>query len=225
MSQQSSNRGNRKERRARASTGKQHDGEAIPLAQPSRSQPASKTLLELAEERNLLPPSLSPPSVSAKAVRPDGTIESFSDDEAYLGRDYIDITLYTISLSLLRLTLTILIENQYGSEPPTLASLPSKVYETIIAAPHSYVLLVLVALLHPQASLPSFQALFAAMSLACGAWLVNTTNRDAYLATMAKAPSLGTLWVWSVVELRWEVASATVAAVAAWAVVMGYGLR
>lgn len=225
MSQQSSTCGNRKERRARASAGKQQDGQAIPLAQPSRSQPAGKTLLELAEERNLLPPSLSPPSVSAKAVRSDGTIESLSNDEAHPGRDYIDIILYTASLSLLRLTLTILIENQYGSEPPTLASLPHKVYETIIAAPHSYVLLVLVALLHPQASLPSFQALFAVMSLACGAWLVHTTNRDAYLATMAKAPSLGTLWVWSVVELRWEVAMATVAAVAAWAAAMGYGFR
>lgn len=229
MSQSSSTPRNRKERRAQARTQArttERDEEPVPLSRPAQVQPTGKKLLELAEERNLLSPSQPPPSLSSHRFQPDGSLVSLSDNITSTPTfDYSDVALYTISLSLLHFTLTILIETQYASDPPTLSSLPSKVYETIFAAPHCYIILVLVALLHPRAAWPSTQCLFAALSLGCGAWLVHTTNRDAYMATMAKAPSLGTLWVWSVVELRWELAMATVSAVVAWAVGMGYSLR
>ena len=216
---------NRRERRAELRQMGKHDDSlrtSIPLAQPSRTTAKGKTLLEIASERELVPPSSTSPSITTTHINPDGTL-STTQGHTVDSTDYLEVLLYTASLVLLHLTLTLLVENQYSSTPPTLSSLPSRIFDTSIASPQPYVLLVLVAILHPRSAAAATQLLFAAMSVMCGVWLVHTTNRDPYLAAMARAPSLGTLWVWSVVELRWEVAVVTVAAVGIWAWLKGHG--
>ena len=209
-------------RKAASSDG--YQAESVPLSQPSRSRPERKTLLDIASERELLSPSssTSSPSVTTTTLNPDGT---FTDppSSSESAADYMDIALYSISLILLHLTLTLLIENQYSASPSTLSSLPSKIYTITITSPQPYVLLLLVAGLHPRASAAATQLFFAAMSVGCGSWLVHTTNQDPYLAVMEKAPSLGTLWVWSVVELRSELGVLTVLLVGVWGWLKGYG--
>lgn len=215
---------NRKERRAQA----REQGDAVRLEQPLRGPPASKTLVQLAEERELLGSSSAPPvSISTTNINPDGSITSErADKSAVAWKDnasslYLDIALYTVSLTLLHLTLAVLVHNQYAQTPP---SVPALFYETTIASPAPWLLLLLVAGLHPRAADPFAQVFFGIASVACGCWLVKTTNTDAYLATMRKAPPLGTLWIWAVVELRWEAAVATLALVAGWGWLVGYSL-
>ena len=221
---------NRKERRAQA---KQKRDE-VPLSQPSRDVPKQKTLLEIAAERQLLPStssaaSTTSPSIARKIINPDGSISdeipaqdgSTSPVGKTATSSYLDIALYAFSLSLLHFTFTVLVHNQYGDSPPLL---PSILYDSTIASPAPLLLLVVVAVLHPRSGHPAVQILFAAMSVGCGMWLVHTTNREAYLATMKKAPPLGTLWVWATVELRWEVAAGCLAIVAGWGWWSGYGI-
>lgn len=47
------------------------------------------------------------------------------------------------------------------------------------------------------------------MSVISGCYLIYVTNQAGYLATQKKAPPLGCLWLWAVVELdlKWAVLS------------------
>lgn len=45
------------------------------------------------------------------------------------------------------------------------------------------------------------QAVFFVMSAASGCSLIYVTNTSGYLATMKRAPPLGCLWLWAVIEL------------------------
>lgn len=50
------------------------------------------------------------------------------------------------------------------------------------------------------------ETLFFAASVGCGCYLIYVTNKEGYLRVMKKTPSLGCLWVWSVVEMRLGIA-------------------
>jgi len=65
---------------------------------------------------------------------------------------------------------------------------------------------------------------FAALSVGAGTWLVYASNEDPYMAVMKKAPPLGTLWVWAVVEMRWEWAVGCLGVVGGWGWWQGYGI-
>lgn len=217
---------NRRERRAQAR--KQQDGATdLPLSQPSREAPSHKTLLDIAAERQLLNrPSSSQnnPSITTTRINPDGsvsTLEPVEDVVDAAATPYLDIALYTISLTLLHFTLTVLVHHQYGTGPPSLLSL---FYSSTVKSPTPALLLVLVAVLHPRTSYMITQLLFAAMSLMTGAWLIHASNEDAYLAVMRKAPPLGTLWVWAVIEMKWEWAAGCLGLVAGWGWWRGYSM-
>ncbi|KAI4163075.1 MAG: hypothetical protein LQ348_007840 [Seirophora lacunosa] len=215
---------NRKDRRAQA---KQPTD--IPLARPPKQEaPKGKTLLEIASERKLLQTSnntTSTPSITTTRINPDGSITSSpdpADPSSTAPADYyLDILLYASSLILLHFTLALLVHHQYATSPPSLVSvfLSSTVFSS---AP--WLILLLVAALHPRAAHPVMQAGFAAMSVVAGGWLVRASNEDPYLAVMKRAPALGTLWVWGVVELRWEAAAACLAVTGGWSWWMGYGV-
>jgi hypothetical protein len=64
------------------------------------------------------------------------------------------------------------------------------------------VIFALVYTLHPRASWAITQAFFLALSTLSGCYLVHAANVYGYLAVMKRAPPLGTLWVWSVIELK-----------------------
>ncbi|KAL8703533.1 MAG: hypothetical protein Q9201_003290 [Fulgogasparrea decipioides] len=196
---------NRKERRAQVR--QQQSPSDIPLAQPKKQAAKGKTLLEIAEERQLLQKSntgnTASPSFTTTRINPDGSITEVPDPSSPTSTPYLDTVLYTTSLTLLHFTLTLLVHHQYATERPHLFPL---FLESTVFSPAPSLILLLVALLHPQASQPLLQVVFAGMAIVAGSWLVKATNDDPYLAVMKKAPALGTLWVWAVVELRWDIA-------------------
>lgn len=211
----------RKQRRAQAH-GKTGEGD-VPLSQPSKTLPNHKTLLDIANERQLLSKSdNSSPAITTTKIHPDGslsTLEPNDDSLESVETPYLDIILYTITLALLHFTLTVLIHHQYATTPP---SLPLLFYESTVVSPTSALLLILVALLHPRSHQIAIQLLFVTLSIVAGAWLVYASNEDPYMAVMKKAPPLGTLWVWAIVEMKWDWAVGCLGLVAGWAWWKGY---
>lgn len=69
------------------------------------------------------------------------------------------------------------------------------------------------------------QFIFFAMSLATGPYLIHISNTYGYMAIMKRAPPLGCLWLWSIVELDlvWGVLSLAIAV--AYSVKNGYGFK
>ncbi|KAL8966772.1 MAG: hypothetical protein Q9183_003218, partial [Haloplaca sp. 2 TL-2023] len=192
---------NRKERRAQAKQGK--DSIDVPLAHPKQDTPKGKTLLEIAQERQLLQTTdESNPAYTTHRINEDGTITDITD-ASDVSTPYLDVFLYSTSLILLHFTLNLLVHHQFATERPSLVPL---FLSTTVFSPAPWLIILLVALLHPRAAHPAMQALFAGMALTAGAWLVQASNEDPYLAVMKKAPALGTLWIWAVVELKWEIA-------------------
>ena len=213
---------NRRERRAKA----RPKQETVTLHQPSREPPKTKTLVEIASERQLLntPSQNQAPSVTTTKINPDGTLSTIDldvDTSASEESPYLDVALYTTTLTILHFTLTVLVHHQYATTPPSLRSI---FYSSTVASPTPALLLILVALLHPRSGQPVTQLLFAALSIAAGGWLVYASNEDPYMAVMKKAPPLGTLWVWAIVEMKWEWALGCLGVVAGWGWYKGYSI-
>lgn len=202
-----------RERRARAqaqdASYKRLPKENVPLSQPARTLPAHKTLIDIAAERELLSPkpangSVASSSIIPATINPDGSLSGIAlspkvDDHPDF--PYLDIAIYTSTLTFLHFTLTLLVHNQYATEPPSLIPL---FLSTTVFSLTPALLFLLVFMLHPRTSHPATQGLFAALSVIAGIWLVRATNDEPYLAVMKKAPVLGTLWVWAIVEMKWE---------------------
>ncbi|KAI9790786.1 MAG: hypothetical protein M1816_004744 [Peltula sp. TS41687] len=55
------------------------------------------------------------------------------------------------------------------------------------------------------------------LSLVVGAQLVGVVSDRPYLAVMKRAPALGTVWVWTVVEVSWFTGVVGLLGVAGWA--------
>ncbi|KAL9003187.1 MAG: hypothetical protein Q9188_003929 [Gyalolechia gomerana] len=212
---------NRKERRAQAKKGQ--SSKEIPFARPSREAPKGKTLLEIAEERQILQRSdhHGSPSVTTTQINPDGSISEIPDPSDSTSITYADIFLYTSSLIILYFTLTLLVHHQYATDRPSLLPLFTS---SVLFSPAPWLILVLVATLHPRASLPTMQVVFATMAIMAGSWLVKASNDEPYMAVMKKAPALGTLWLWGVIELRWEVAVGCLAVTGGWGWWKGYSI-
>lgn len=215
---------NRRERRAQARANPNTNNE-VPLHQPSRDVPTNKTLFDIASERQLLntTPQSSPSSITTTKINPDGTLSTIdsASDSPDATMPYLDIFLCTATLTMLHFTLTVLVHHQYAITAPSLTSI---LYTSTFASPTPALILVLVSILHPRSSHLLTQILFAFLSVVAGAWLVHASNEDAYLAVMKKAPPLGTLWVWAIVEMRWEWAVGCLSVVAGWGWWKGYGI-
>ena len=218
---------NRRERRAQA----KDKNNPIPLSQPSRNAPTHKTLIDVASERAAAlngTPSSDTPSITTTKMNPDGTLSSPNDIDSGKAEAeaeestplWLDTLLYTTSLTLLHFTLTFLVHHQYSSSPPNLGSL---LYGSTVISGAPFLLFILVYILHPRASQLPVQVLFGITNVITGIWLVRASNEDPYLAVMKKAPPLGVIWVWAVIELRWEVALPGLAVVGGYAWWFGYG--
>lgn len=215
---------NRRERRAQARANPATNID-VPLHQPSRAAPTHRTLFDIASERQLLNTTSRsvPSSITNTKINPNGTLSSAdsASDPLDATMPYLDVFLYTATLTMLHFTLTVLVHHQYATTPPSLTSI---LYTSTIASPTPVLLLILVSLLHPWSSHLPTQILFAFLSMAAGAWLVHASNEDLYMAVMKKAPPLGTLWVWAIVEMRWEWAVGCLGAVAGWGWWRGYSI-
>lgn len=215
---------NRRERRAHAHAQSNSTSSAttqIPLEQPSRTPPSQKTLLEIAQERQLFNQGdqdavVDAQSITTTTINPDG---SLSNSDPLDSASFLDALLYTSTLTMIHFTLTFLVHHQYASEPPSLGPL---FLSSSVFSPTPLLLLVLVFILHPRASHLATQVLFAAMAIVAGGWLVYATNDEPYMAVMKKAPALGTLWIWAIVEMRWEWAVACLSVVGGWGRWKGY---
>ena len=214
---------NRKTRRTASAKDPIRSANEIPLSQPIRNTPNHKTLYDIAAERQaeLLKDQTPQKSVNSNepkprivrtSINPDGTISESEDaiavengDEDPIG-SFGQAIFFASTLTMLHFTLDVLVHQQYGMSMDwgTIAS------STATAFP---ILVLLVYIFRPRASRPWAQCMFLLGSVLAGCYLVYSSNKEAYYAVMKRAPPLGTLWVWSVMEMRLEVALLSLLAV------------
>ncbi|KAL1598574.1 hypothetical protein SLS59_006861 [Nothophoma quercina] len=204
---------NRKERRAKdANKTAPHpfdptteiDEESVKniLKHPDRSGPKGKTLFELADERQRELDAAKPKSKIVQAQ------EALNEPVGAAG----DAILYAISMTALHLTLDVIVYNQYRE---------AIVWDEILkrAAAASPIFAVLVYLTHLEFSnrFPVLRNLaFLAGSIAAGCYIVYSANIYGYFYVMKAAPPVGSLWIWSVIEMSLPYAAANVVAVVAY---------
>jgi hypothetical protein len=207
---------NRKERRAAARDGKKKGdiltAADVPLAQPDRSGPKGKTLFEIADEKRA-EMAKKHPELFKNHAQDDELAEraarDFSDDP--LGA-FGEAILYSTTLTMLHFTLDVLVYNQYRQEI---------VWKDIFMKSGKVlpVLLVVVWLLHTETAMKlktPRQLIFLATAIAAGCNMIYSGNREGYYAVMKRAPPIGTIWVWAVLELQLPYAVGSVV------VVLGY---
>lgn len=244
----------RRQRRAAAadSTSAQLTSAAdIPFSRPNTTREKGKTLLEIAAERaaQLAPHGQPFPKSNNAAgsetqfvtISPDGTITNSAaltdhkvDNAAAEPVSPIFDTIFlALPLSCLHFTLSFLTAHQYAQE---LRILPIILNTLFVAFP---TLTLVVHLLHghllglasvriPQgvqkAATAVQQILFLLAANIAGCYLIHLTNDKGYYAVMKKAPSIGTVWVWSIIELGLAGALIGVAGPGLYAWWNGYGV-
>ena len=210
---ESSHPRNRRERRAAAreasKSGQQQPSSAadIPMVKPDyAARPAGKTLYQLAEERQALlakgnpfPKAtdelLDPSRKTASVVHRDGDFE-FMFNEPFGA--FANAVIYCFSLSMLHVTLDVLVLSQYRQDV---------VWREIAAriARMTPALFCVLWIFHTEQVKRwknTRQVFFLGLSIAAGCYLVYVGNEYGYYHVMKRAPPVGTLWVWSVVEME-----------------------
>ena len=199
----------------------------IPLAQPNRDHVTqAKTLYEIAAERQASlqggqpflggadDSSLLSGKTKTVKINADGSMTEIPDTEVAaepedkaIGR-FGQAVLYAISLTMVHFTLDVIVHQQYREEigwdeitKRALGTLP--------------MLIGLVYSLHSRSPRLWAQCLFCGIGVGAGCYLIYSSNELGYFAVMRRAPPLGTLWIWSVVEMKLSFALANVAAVGA----------
>ncbi|KAG5367916.1 hypothetical protein CJU90_0097 [Yarrowia sp. C11] len=67
-----------------------------------------------------------------------------------------------------------------------------------------------------------FRVLTFAASIAIGCYILYAANEQGYMAVMKRAPPLGTLWVWLIVEMEWNWGALSLVVVCVWSYMRGY---
>lgn len=228
-------------------TRKERKAAQMPLAQPDRSAPSNKTLLELAQERQLFeqadvrqrkldgkPPARAPQHGADEEDADDEDEDEEEEGSAELSSSaerMLDVLLWAISLSMLHFTLDVLVQHQYAVR----ISWVQIISRTATAI---FVFLFLMFVLHPHPSAPKLihglpdhyqsplrQAIFFVASVSCGCYLVYISNTYSYLAVMKQAPPLGCLWVWSVIEMNLLPATLSLACAGGYLWYGGYSIK
>ena len=206
---------NRKERRAAAkesgkhpSTSTLHAASHIPLSQPDRSVPRGKTLFDIAAERQELLSKGQPfdPKHGDGLVRDEtGRVLVQPADDAPIG-PLGEAFFLTTSLGMVHFTLDVLTFHQYAQD----MEWDSIVKRSVTIYP---VLFLAIYILHSK-TLAAFvvlrQLFYLVLAIAAGCYMIYAGNTYDYFAVMKRAPPLGTLWIWSVVEMKLPYAAASV---------------
>jgi hypothetical protein len=179
------------------------DGVEMILRHPDFAKPQGKTLFDLAEERQRELDRANPAKKIAKATR------LAPDDEGPPIGPFGDSVLYSVSMAALHLTLDVLVYSQYRED---------LIWPEIIqrAATSLPIFAVLVYLTHVDFCyrFPKVRDVaFFAGSIAAGCYLVYSGNQHGYFYVMKSAPPVGTLWIWSVVEMSLPFAATSALAV------------
>ncbi|KAF2720395.1 hypothetical protein K431DRAFT_339444 [Polychaeton citri CBS 116435] len=205
---------NRRERRAAAKesgkpmTASKHSPK-IKMEQPDRSGPKTKTLLDVYEEKRELLDKGQP----FDSKHNDGEVRDESGNilDAGLGPSeplgpIEQAIFWAVLLSMLHFTLDVLVYNQYRQELEWW-SIWSR---TLTVFP---ILFLLIWLLKSETA-KKFHLVKEVVCLAVatigGCYLIHITNRYGYYAVMKQAPPVGTVWVWSVIEMSLPYALASV---------------
>ncbi|KAK0703856.1 hypothetical protein B0T26DRAFT_657334 [Lasiosphaeria miniovina] len=217
----------------------------LKLRQPDRSGPSTKTLLELAEERDLFVLAKNKEDANKKAKRAETHGESIQrggedgddgdDDGAELSpttERILDTILWTISLAMLHFTLDVLVQHQFSADRVVWAKVWTRAGQALL------VFAMLFYPLHPHPSNPSIlpglpkrvqpiirQSIFFVASICAGCYLIHITNTYGYMAVMKRAPPVGCLWVWSVIELDLPWAVLSLASAGSFLLLKGYSIR
>lgn len=67
-----------------------------------------------------------------------------------------------------------------------------------------------------------FRVVTFAASIAVGCYILYAANEQGYMAVMKRAPPLGTLWVWLIVEMEWNWGALSLVVVCMWTWMRGY---
>lgn len=206
---------NRKERRAAA----KEKGKPIEpptstpkfkLAQPDRSGPNSKTLLDLYEEKKSL---LEHGQPFDKRYE-DGAVRDESGNilEAGLGDGEPigpigNAIFWSISLAMVHFTLDVLVYNQYRQN----IDWWDIFQRTFTILPVLWLLLFTMQS-ETASNFPlARQMFFFVIAVGVGCYTIHVSNRYGYYAVMKQTPPMGTLWIWSVVEMKLTFAAASMA--------------
>ncbi|KAK5083966.1 hypothetical protein LTR05_006473 [Lithohypha guttulata] len=238
---------NRKHRRGQKGKPSNHEQEDdLVLARPPETtQPQAKTLYEIAAERQAaLTPSKSgsfqrlpsKDNVVNVMVGQDGKLKTL-DGSALPGQElsesvspWLDTLLLATSLSALHFTLEALTVHQYADElrwkhvlwHTVLKAFP--VLTLLVHFMHGHLLSLRTSKKVSDAIAGLKQLLFVAVANIAGCYLIYLTNDKGYMAVMKNAPSIGTLWIWSVIELGLAGALVGVAGPGIYAYYYGYGI-
>ncbi|KAK3691984.1 hypothetical protein B0T22DRAFT_495314 [Podospora appendiculata] len=202
--------------------------DSIQLKHADRSGPTKQTLLELADQRGLFEKAKQKQEANDRAAgrrpRPaaaqDADADTDDEDEGIelppLAERILETMLWSVSLSVLHFTLDVLVQHQYSPDSVSWPKVCIRTAQALLV----FGMLFYVLHLHPSSPtlLPGLpkrfqpilrQAIFFAASVCAGCYLIHITNAYGYLAVMKQAPSVGCLWVWSVIELDlpWAVLS------------------
>lgn len=196
---------NRKERRAAA---KESGKPVAPptktphlkLAQPDRSGPKGKTLLDIYEDKKALLDQGTPFDKKYEDGIPRGESGNILDvglgDNEPIG-PVGDAVFWSVCLVMFHFTLDVLVYNQFAQE--VVWSAISKRTFTILP-----ILFLIVYILRSDLA-KSFglirQLFFLAVGVSAGCYMIHAGNKYQYFAVMKQAPPLGTLWVYSVIEM------------------------
>lgn len=172
------------------------DGERdLPLAQPDRSGPKGESLLDLAAKRQAELDAAKPAASGGQTPRPTPPttpVDADRDDEALA-----NACIYAITLSMVHFTLDVLVYHQYAQFMEW-----NGIFRRIATILPSFG--VIVYILHTRSALKLRwlrQVLFFLFSCGAGCYLIRTGNEEAYIAVMRRAPPLGTLLIWSFIEM------------------------
>ncbi|ETN41867.1 uncharacterized protein HMPREF1541_03806 [Cyphellophora europaea CBS 101466] len=178
-----------------------------------------------------LPNGLSSTTQDGKVVAQTGSDGIVTEEDGVAEIPPImDTLLLSLPLSAVHFTLAVLTMHQYAQE---LRMLPL-LWDTIFIAFPTLTLLVHLFRGHVlpvrvsdgvrTAVLVLRSLVYLAVANAAGCYLLMLTNDRGYYAVMKKAPAVGTVWVWAVLEMGLVGAVAGVAGPAAFAWWRGYGL-
>lgn len=193
------------------------------MAQPDRSGPKGKTLLDLYEEKKSLLDHGQPFDKKYE----DGRVRDESGNilEAGLGNPDDDpigpvgqAVFWSVCLSMFHFTMDVLTFNQYRQEI-NWAPIWSR---TARILPVLWLIIYMTRTETAQSFPRARQILFFLVAVAAGCYTIHVGNEYDYYAVMKQAPPLGTLWVWSVIEMQLPYALASVLLDAGYLYIMGY---
>nr|POF14204.1 hypothetical protein CFP56_03228 [Quercus suber] len=216
---------NRKERRAaakesgrpveRPSSMPKVNSESIPLGQPDRSGPKSKTLLDIYNDKKALIEQGQPFDIKHQ----DGRVRDESGNILTAGQaghgDHDEpigptgnTVFWTFTLGMLHTTLDTLVFSQYRQE----IEWGSIFRRTGTALPILFSLIYITRIDMVERKFKNVkQVIFFVVAVATGCYTIHVSNRYDYFAVMKQAPPLGTLWIWSVIEMDLAFAAASIA--------------